>query len=93
MEFTPETRLVRAEERFLSNRVGEETMLLDLVSGDYVALNEPAARIWELLAEPRSVRELTGELGRLFDVEPGKCLADTLDFLSGIDALRLFTQA
>ena len=93
MDITPDTRLVRAEDRYLSNPVGDDVMLLDLATGDYVALNEPAARIWDMLREPRSVRELTDELGRLFDVEPERCLADTLDFLRGIEALRLLSQA
>lgn len=93
MDITPDARLVRAEDRYLSNPVGEEVMLLDLVTGDYIALNEPAARIWEMLQEPRTVRELTDALGRIFDVEPEACLADTLDFLRRIEGLRLLTQA
>jgi hypothetical protein len=93
MDITPDTRMVRAEERYLSNPVGDEVMLLDLVTGDYVALNEPAARIWDMLREPRTVRDLTSELGGIFDVEPEMCLADTLEFLRSIDALRLLSQA
>lgn len=93
MDITPDTRLVRAEDRYLSNPVGDDIMLLDLVTGDYVALNEPAARIWDMLREPRTVRELTDALGWLFDVDPESCLADTLDFLRSIDALRLLSQA
>lgn len=93
MDITPDTRLVRSEERYLSNPVGDDVMLLDLVTGDYVALNEPAARIWDMLREPRTVSELTSELGGIFDVEPEMCLADTIEFLRSIDALRLLSQA
>lgn len=89
MDLTPDTRLMRAEERFLSNPVGDETLLLDLTSGDYVALNETAARIWDMLREPRTVRELTDALGDEFDVDPGQCLAETLGYLREIEALRL----
>jgi hypothetical protein len=93
MDITPDTRMVRAEERYLSNPVGDDVMLLDLATGDYVALNEPAARIWDMLREPRSVRELTDALERIFDVEPERCLTDTLAFLRRIDALRLLSEA
>lgn len=93
MDLTPDTRLMRAEERFLSNPLGDETILLDLTSGDYVALNETAARLWDLLREPRTVRELTDALGRDFDVGPEQCLAETLAFLRDIEGLRLLEPA
>jgi hypothetical protein len=92
MDLTPDTRLIRAEERFLSNPVGDETLLLDLSTGDYVALNETAARIWDMLRQPRTVRELTDALGNEFDIDPGQCLSDTLGYLRAIEALQLLVQ-
>ena len=93
MEISLDTRLVRAEHRYLSNRVGEETILLDLHTGDYIALNETAASVWEILHQPCTVQELTVALGQAYDVAPDQCVEETLDFLRGMGAFHLLAPA
>ena len=44
-------------------KLDEETIVLDPRRREVHLLNETAARIWELLAAPRSVDELTDALG------------------------------
>jgi hypothetical protein len=63
-------------------KLDEETIVLDPRRREVHLLNETAARLWELLAAPRSLDELTATLGEEYDVaEPelreaiGECVA------------------
>jgi PqqD family protein of HPr-rel-A system len=49
-------------------KLDEETIVLDPRRREVHLLNETAARIWELLAAPRSLDELTAKLGDEYDV-------------------------
>ena len=49
-------------------KLDEETIVLDPRRREVHLLNETAARIWELLASPRSLDELTATLGDEYDV-------------------------
>jgi len=49
-------------------KLEEETIVLDPRRREVHLLNETAARIWELLASPRSLDELTAKLGDEYDV-------------------------
>jgi len=48
-------------------KLDEETIVVDPRSREVHLLNETAARIWELLAAPRSLDELTAALGDEYD--------------------------
>ncbi len=48
-------------------RLDEETIVVDPRTREVHLLNETAARIWELLATPRSLDDLTGALVDEYD--------------------------
>ena len=54
----------------VSQRVGEDVVLVHLKTNQIFALNETGARFWELLAEGRSRAEIECALHEEFDVEP-----------------------
>ena len=54
----------------VSQRVGEDIVLVHLKTNQIFALNETGARFWELLAEGRSRAEIESALRDEFDVEP-----------------------
>jgi PqqD family protein of HPr-rel-A system len=48
-------------------KLDEETIVVDPRSREVHLLNETAARIWELLASPRSLEDLTAALAGEYD--------------------------
>jgi PqqD family protein of HPr-rel-A system len=66
-------------------KLDEETIVLDPPRREVHLLNETAARIWELLASPRSLDELTATLGDEYDVdetELREAIAECVDGLT-----------
>ena len=76
----------RADQRFVpsadvvSRVIDGEAVLLDLVSGRYLGLNDVATRVWELLAEGKDFGAIQAALLAEFDV-PADVLEGDLDAL------------
>jgi hypothetical protein len=85
----PDAVICRRETRHLSNPVGDEIVLLNLDSGDYLGFNKMAAVIWQLLERPMRISDLEEALRSRFDVDSVTCHRETLDFLDRIDRLGL----
>jgi hypothetical protein len=81
MTFEDETRFVRIGPLPQASIGTSEIVLLDTAAGMYHGLRGPAARIWELLEEPRSLAEVCDTLVAEYDVEPGVCRSETSDFV------------
>ena len=65
----------------VSSDLGGEVAILDLKAGMYYGLDEVGARIWELIQEPRAVREVHNMLLSQYDVERERCERDLLSLL------------
>ena len=61
--------------------VGGEIVLLHTQSWQYIEFDRIGATIWGLLAEPKSLDALVSSLTSTYDVDPGRCRADTKAFL------------
>ena len=83
----------RRRERVLVERIEEETVLLDLDSGLYFALNEVGARVWELCDGERSLDEIVAVVTNEYDVEPDTARADVTELLEQLAGERLLTPA
>ncbi|MBW7922860.1 MAG: PqqD family protein [Rubellimicrobium sp.] len=64
-----------------NSRVGDETVILHLVSGTYFGLDPVGTRIWELLEQPVTLATLTARLLSEFDVSAEVLTRDVTDFL------------
>ncbi|MEB3210527.1 MAG: PqqD family peptide modification chaperone [Leptolyngbyaceae bacterium] len=64
--------LVAATEQ-LSSSVSEEIVILNLKSGAYYGLNATGSRIWDLIQEPKSVRDIRDILLKEYDVDADVC--------------------
>jgi hypothetical protein len=73
--------VVAASKDQVSSDLGGEAAILDLEAGVYYGLDEVGARIWELIQEPRSAREVRDALLAEYDVEPERCERDVLALL------------
>lgn len=67
----------------------DEILILSLSSGSYYGLRHVGARLWELVATPRPVRELCATLMDEYDVSFERCRADLLALLGRLADRRL----
>lgn len=63
-------------DRVMSRQVGNETVILDLTSGMYFALDPVGARIWQLLCEGQSLTAIVSRLLNDFDVTEDRLRQD-----------------
>jgi hypothetical protein len=81
--------------RFVASRdivscdLDTERIVLNLGSGIYHSIDGVGRRIWELVQEPRSVREIRDTLIAEFEVEEQQCEADLLAFLCDLESAGL----
>jgi hypothetical protein len=73
----------------VSTSLEEEAVILNLKDGVYYGLNPVGARIWDLLQEPRTVREILNILLEEYEVEPQRCGQDLLNLLKELAAKKL----
>lgn len=70
--------IVKAPEDVMSTQLDGEAVLMHVPKGVYFGLNEVAAFIWKLMAEPVSIGELCSAVEQEFDVPPRLCKSDIL---------------
>ena len=72
--------VVAAEDQ-VSSDLGDEVAILDLKGGTYYGLDAVGARIWNLIQEPRTVREIHDVLVSEYEVETDRCARDLVALL------------
>ena len=75
------TIIKRNDTKFLANKLGEEMVMMNMGSGDFVSMNHVGADIWELSAEPIAVSDLINRLLNLYAITIEQCTDETLQFL------------
>ena len=58
-----------------------EAVILSLKSGEYFGLNGVGSRIWELVRQPTTVRDIREAIVAEFDVDSDRCQRDLLKWL------------
>jgi hypothetical protein len=79
----------RRRERVLVEQIEDETVLLDLDSGLYFALNEVGARVWELCDGARSVDEIVDVIAGEYDADGATVRTDVVELLAELVDERL----
>jgi PqqD family protein of HPr-rel-A system len=85
-------RFVRGDEPVAAD-VDGDVVLLDPVSGDFYGLRGVAARIWELIAMPQSVRSLVATLTNEYDVDEVTCTEQVERFVGRLADAGLIQSA
>jgi hypothetical protein len=70
-----------------------ELVMMGLEQGEYYALKDVAASIWQHLAEPRTLEDLCDLVASEYDVTAAGCRADVAAFLDDLRAKRLVQPA
>lgn len=68
----------------MSRLVGDETVLLDLESGMYFGLEGVGKRIWDSVADGKSLGEIAAIIASEFEVDESRALADLKDFAADL---------
>lgn len=76
------TSIIKRSASQVSTFLNNEAVILGMEKEEYYSLNAVGARVWSLIEEPRTVRQLLTELLRLYNVESGKCEQDLVALLS-----------
>lgn len=63
-----------------------QAVILNVKSGMYYAMDKVGARVWSLIQEPRTVKELHLAILEEYDVEPDRCWHDLLELLQELEA-------
>ena len=69
--------------------LGDDTVILDLKAGLYFSLDNVGAMIWQLIQQPKSVKELREAILQTFDVERQVCDRDLLALLHELASRNL----
>ena len=73
--------VVVASKEQVSCALGDEAAILNMKNSVYYGLDPVGARIWTLLREPRSVKQVCQGLVDEYEVEPQRCERDVLELL------------
>ncbi|KAA1395195.1 PqqD family protein [Aeromicrobium ginsengisoli] len=73
------TTVLHASDSVLLRQAGTETVLLDLTSEEFFGLDGAGARMYELLAEPRTIDAVADVIVDEYDVDRDQLVADLVD--------------
>lgn len=68
----------------MSERFGDEVVLLNLKTNRFFSLNRTGARLWELLASGERLGAIEDQLGREFEVDPAELAAEVQRMLTAM---------
>jgi hypothetical protein len=87
-EITPDTILQRKSD-LLFNQIDGEVVMLSIENSEYYGMDKVGSRIWELLEQPVSFKELLGKLMQEYEVSEKQCTEDILAFLKKLEDKEL----
>ena len=73
----------------VSSDLGGEAVILSMKTGIYHGLNEVGAKVWDLIEQPKTVKEIQELIVEKYEVEPEVCHNDLLVLLKDLQAAGL----
>lgn len=74
----------RLSDDVMSERFGDEVVLLNLKTNRFFSLNRTGARLWELLASGDPLGAIEAQLCQEFDVDPAELAADVQQMVASL---------
>lgn len=84
---------VAVPDHVMARQVGEDCVMLDLANGTYFGLDAIGARVWQLLGDGRSLREVCEALVAEYDVTFEQAEADVTSLVAELAANGLVDAA
>lgn len=76
--------IIVASQNQISSDLADETIILDLKSGQYYGLNAVASSVWNLIQQPRKVEEIRSHLMAEYEVNMQECSNDLQILISNL---------
>ena len=73
----------------LACELHDEAVILNLRSGTYYGLNSVGARVWNLIQQPRTIKQIRDTLLSEYNVEPERCERELFVLLKELSANQL----
>ena len=80
------------KDNWVGSEVDEAFVMLDFVAGEYLSLNQTAARIWDALEQPSSTQDIVTGLTATYDVAEDQCRAAVDQVLGKLEGKGLIQQ-
>jgi hypothetical protein len=87
-DFSDSVIVAAGKEQF-SCPLGETVILLDMKAGLYFSLDNVGAAVWQLLQQPRTVKEIRESILEEFEVSADVCQSDLISLLRELAARNL----
>lgn len=81
-QLNPDTIIQRNEGKFLANALGDEIVMMNMDSGDYLGINSVGSDIWNLISEPITIDELIKKITAIYEVTEEQCNIEVNSFLA-----------
>lgn len=85
---TDDTRISQIEGLDTTDLDGEKVMM-DLIRGAYFMLNDVGTKIWDMIKEVVSIREIVDSLLDEYDVEEEECKNEVIEFIQQLEQFNL----
>ena len=69
---------------FIESEFGEEIMLMNLETGNYLHVNQMGKVIWQYLDGATNIQNLCDDLLKSYDIDKATCERDVLEFLNNL---------
>jgi hypothetical protein len=76
-----ESTIITRNLDIITANIDDETVMMNIDSGEYHGLNNTASQIWDLLEQPLTFAELIELLLNTYELKREHCLQDTQLFL------------
>lgn len=78
--------VVVATKHQVSCALGEESAILDMRNSVYYGMNAVGTRVWNLVQQPKSIREICDAIVDEYDVTPERCEGDLLELIDHMNS-------
>ena len=83
MTFTFDTLIIRSPDLITTDMDGD-TVMMSIERGTYFGIGGVGPRVWDLLAQPLNVNQLTDSICAEYKVDPETCRADVFQFVNAL---------
>ena len=84
---------VKRNPQLIAADMDGDTVMMSIESGEYFGLGGVGTRVWDLLAQPHTVAQLTQAICAEYEVDSATCEADIIRFLDELLANGLAVRA
>lgn len=84
------TLVRRNDSKFMSTKLGDEIVMMNMETGDFISMNTVGADIWDLSEHPVFVKDLIQKLVSLYRIDEIQCASETISFLQNSIEQNIF---